>query len=379
MATPHTPDMLLRGLSRDRLLAVIRRAGGRPAARLGAWQSERLFGTGGGTHSSATFRLSGVLTDAGSARDWSLILKLFFSNDGAPRATHDWQRELNAYASGWLAGLPGGLHAPRTFGAEQLTDGVYALWLEDVGASSDWSPARAAQAARVLGAFNGAYLTGTPWPQGDWLSRDWLRQETGRVAPALARLAAPAEPLAARLFTRARRRALRRLHADRATLLDALDQLPQTLTHGDAYSRNLLWRGETLFAVDWMFAGVAPLGSELAALVWVTLAYADVDADEAEAFDAVVFRAYLDGLSEYGWRGHPDQPRLGFTAAVSFRYLSTMLYLFDMLSNPDAQATFLPSVTRTLPEMVRQWTLAGDYVDRRIVEAYRLTARRTLT
>ena len=42
-------------------------------------------------------------------------------------------------------------------------------------------------AARHLGSFNGAYLTGWPLPEQAWLRVDWLRSYVEEYAPAVVR------------------------------------------------------------------------------------------------------------------------------------------------------------------------------------------------
>jgi len=54
------------------------------------------------------------------------------------------------------------------------------------------------------------------------------------------------------------------LWAHRQELLDALDRLPQVLSHNDAFRRNLFLKSERLLAVDWAFLGPGPVGAELA-------------------------------------------------------------------------------------------------------------------
>src|SRR4029079_500712 len=120
---------------------------------------------------------------------------------------------------------------------------------------------RYALVARHLGRFNGAYLAETPLPDQPWLSRGWLRDfvaPSGRAVADLERLAdSGVSPLARQLCPPSVVVAITRLWTERDRFLAALDWLPQTFCHLDAFRRNLLIRagpaGEELVAIDWAY------------------------------------------------------------------------------------------------------------------------------
>src|SRR5262245_18431261 len=114
-----------------------------------------------GVEASGVYRVGGYGRDQGRTVPWSLILKVAASSahGGDPDGG---ARERHAYRSGLLGDLPGGLVAPRCLGAVAQPDGALWTWLEGIRESDGphWRLARYGLAARHLGQFNGAYLTG---------------------------------------------------------------------------------------------------------------------------------------------------------------------------------------------------------------------------
>jgi len=117
------------------------------------------------------------------------------------------------------------------------------------------------------------------------------------------------------------------LWAERDSFLRALDRLPQTFCHYDAYRRNLLTRrradgtDETV-AIDWNYVGIGGIGEEIVPLALATLMAGEVEVSRAEELESVAFEGYLDGLADAGWQGEPQEVRLGFTVGA-IRYVFT--------------------------------------------------------
>ena len=110
------------------------------------------------------------------------------------------------------------------------------------------------------------------------------------------------------------------LFRERQCVLHALEALPQTFCHQDAFHRNLLPREEQWVGIDWGYAGLAPVGSELAPLVAMGLGLGIVPSKQAHELDRVCFENYIRGLKQAGWDPNPRQVRLGFTATLFMRY-----------------------------------------------------------
>jgi hypothetical protein len=78
--------------------------------------------------------------------------------------------------------------------------------------------------------------------------------------------------------------------------------------------------GDQTVAIDWAFVGRGPIGADLNPLVWMSIVIAGVGADKMQELEETVFEGYLEGLREAGWRGDPQQVRLGYLAA-GLRYI----------------------------------------------------------
>ena len=95
-----------------------------------------------------------------------------------------------------------------------------------------------------------------------------LVEAAGPALAELERLAGPGRPpVLEPLYPPPVVAELRRLWDERERFLTALDRLPRTFCHHDAFRRNLLHRagpeGEELVAVDWAYAGHGAVGEEL--------------------------------------------------------------------------------------------------------------------
>jgi hypothetical protein len=305
----------------DALRRVVVRLLGDPVAEPVNPRCQRLVGGDG--QGLGVYRVSGSARVGDQAESWSAIAKVL--PDNARQPPEHWcysAREVLAYRSGLIADLPAGLDSPKYLADETDSAGRTCLWLEDLGSQDEsWSLERFACAARCLGRFNGAYLTGVAMPQVPWLSRHWLRGWLAEAAPAVQTLSAHrGDPLVRRVYPPDVMAGIEDLWSNRERLLNALDCLPRTLCHNDAFRRNLVWRGEQLVGLDWAFVGPGPIGAELSAFISATVAFAEVDLVERPAFEDAAVSGYLAGLHEVGWQGAADDVWLGYAATSALRY-----------------------------------------------------------
>ncbi len=322
----------LQALQQAALTPPVRRALGDDSAELVDWRVTLASGgVGGFLGLSDVYRVSGNALQSGEVVPWSLVLKVIRmpADDADPSAWSYWKWELLAYQSGLLADLPGGIEAPRCFGALEHPGGDGWLWLEHIEdeASGPWPLSRFGSAARRLGAFSGAYLVGHPLPSYPWLSSGWFRSRVTDSAPAVAEFPSVlSHPLVSRAYPAAVATRVVRLCAEVRWFLDTLDQLPQTFCHLDAHRRNLLLgRGldgdERLVAIDWAYSGIAPVGAELASPVAVSIITGEVDLNSIEDLEHTLFAGYMAGLGDVGWRGDPRLVRLGYTICVALHFV----------------------------------------------------------
>jgi hypothetical protein len=313
----------LDAINRASLTPLVRSALDRKTVEVSSWDYEQLHGGAGlGT---AIYRFSGEGHDRGQKVPWSFVLKtLCPAEDNANlSAWNYYRREADAYQSGRLDDLPGGLAAPRCFGVVEHPDGTCWIWLEDVAdeIGSQWPLEHYGLVARHAGQLNGAYLVERSLPSWSWLSSGWLRGYIALSAPAIPLIRDSLDhPLVRRSWPGDASARLFRLWEERNFFLDALNRLPQTLCHLDIFRRNLFARktadgGDQTVAIDWAFVGTGAIGEELVPLVLASVAFNEVGLDQAQALEDIVFDGYLEGLRDAGWRGDPRQARLGYTAA----------------------------------------------------------------
>lgn len=254
------------------------------------------------------------------------------------------------------------------------------MWLEDVEdeIGSHWPLEHYGVVARHAGQLNGAYLVERSTPFHPWLSSGWLQGYIALSTPAiplirkwldhpLVRCAWPGDD-SDRLF---------RLWEERSIYLAALDRLPQTLCHLDLFRRNLFARktaddkDETV-VINWAFVGRGAIGSEIVPLVLASVAFNEVDLDQAQMLEDIVFEGYLAGLDDAGWRGDPRQVRLGYTAAsLRFRFAElnrTMEIMLDESQHPFVERVFGHSVE----EIAGHWAQVGSLCDDLLDEAREL-------
>jgi hypothetical protein len=257
-------------------------------------------------------------------KPWSVVLKVLPIPDqeGDPSNLWYWKRELLAFESGLLARLPGPVAAPRYYGLLNFDQSI-GMWMEHIleTVSPRWTLNQYAIAARQLGQFNGAYLSGTSLPNNPWLSAGLFRTWFGGPLEEMEK--AWENPIVRQAFSGRLHERCRKLWEERERFYQVLDWLPQVFSHFDFHRRNLLMRQrpdgrDEVVAVDWAMCGIGALGGDLYSLIGMSMFLGEshlltVSAD----LDRIVFEAYLEGLELAGWKGNPDLVRLGYTAWIA--------------------------------------------------------------
>jgi hypothetical protein len=375
MSIENVPAMLV---NKETLTPVVRRILDDDTAQLGDWQLQHLQGgVGGGLGTTSVHRLDGQAKSTTGSVTWSVILKILNRHgDDNPAGSHYWRREADAYQSGVLDELPGRLRAPRCYAVtEEPNRGICLLWLENVKEDTyrKWDLTRYAQAARILGTFNGAYLSGKQYPNYPWLSVDWVRSNIRDMSPVIEELRRSLDnPFLKLAMPGDAPQMLLRLWEHRERLLDTLDTLPQTLCHHDAFRRNLLADKDEMVAIDWAFMGKGAVGEELAALVWVSLFFMEIPHPEARKLDATAFAAYLEGLRCAGWRGNQRCARLGYTIAMAMRRLVTIRHDLPKMLNQSRHAELQRMTGRSIDDIMEHFAAIGLFVEHLTAEAYDL-------
>ena len=229
---PNAAD--LTAIEQATLIPLVRRNLNSEVVQVGEWSFEPIRKGAGG---SRLYLFSGTGRDRDQDVSWTMYLKVIrpgesFSDPDAA------QREGLVYRSGLLDHLPGGIVAPRVFDVVTRSDDATWVWLEEIKEEieGEWPLERYGLAARHLGQFNGAYLAGQPLPTYPWLSPGWLRGLVARYGSGIESFFdASLPPWMERAFPADIRERTRSLWAGRETLLDALDRLPKTFCHMDAF------------------------------------------------------------------------------------------------------------------------------------------------
>ena len=292
-------------------------------AEVTTWHHAPLEGAFG--HAYGVFRFAGQARTGAKARAWAVVLKVIGPAEGShdPVAHDYWKREALAYASGLLDSLPGGLAAPRCLGVVEQPDQETWIWLEDVAEPEPaWPLERYGLAARHLGRFNGAYLTGWPLPDVPWLSTGPLRARVAMGEPGVPELRRLSRhPLFEGLMPGDSLDRCLALWAARERLMARIDALPRALCHNDAVRRNLAARQDAegspqTVALDWAAMGTGPLGAEIGPL-FRGLSFDVIGPDRIPDLDTIIFEGYVQGLRDAGWRGDRRLARFGYTAAAA--------------------------------------------------------------
>jgi Phosphotransferase enzyme family len=365
----------LSALTAPMLQTIVPRALGHAVDAIGDWHVRPL--SGGWESTTSIHLVSGHAHARGTTVPWHLVLKIIRATADRLDAQHwnYWKREPLAYQSGILSALPGGLAAPQVYAVVEHTDQSVWVWLEVITdtAESPWTLATYGVVAQQFGQFNGAYLTGRPAPTGAWVSHGWLRNYVTAYAPVIERLPSlEHHPLVSRAIPAHFVGDLVQLCTDRGRLLAALDQLPQTFCHLDAWRWNLFLtatpQGQPqVVAVDWAFVGVGALGQELAPLIFSNRS--------DPALEAHALHHYLMGLRAAGWHGDEQLVYLGYTATLALVYgLALIGFCVDALLDERQHAFLEQGFGESLDQLVVRYASWMEFALPRAEQARRLLA-----
>ena len=243
-----------------------------------------------------------------------------------PRHSRYWRREPLLYEHGLPRPyLAAGVRAPALLANLRRPSGEVALWLEHISgvAGRHWDASTYRAAARRLGRAQGVYLCGEPY--GDsrsggtypW-STDFLREFLASwddVDWSLASADAGDLPQpAGGHFPQPLRAEMRALYAEQERFLNWLDQLPRVICHHDVWPNNAFDTGGETVLVDWVFAGIGPVGCDAGNLVADSCFDLLHPASLLPELDEATFTGYREGLRDAGWGGDERLVRLGMCA-----------------------------------------------------------------
>ncbi len=331
----------------QQLAGIVAQALARPILRLGEWQVKPL--SGGLEEFNRVYLLSGQAHTHSGECAWLLVLKTMQcdpSNDAHPQATRYWKREAAFYQSGLLDDLSCSLVPPRCYQVSQQGDAMW-IWMEAIqdALPKPWPTDKYFEAARCLGCFNGAYLAGKPLPAEPWLARDWLSGYIELAVPNLHDLPQLRKnPFFHKTYADMSDDFILQAWERRGDFIKAMESLPQTFCHQDAFDGNLLWRRnaagqDQLVGLDWAYTGNAALGIELAPLVYMYFG-----SNRMQHYE-LCLRGYLSGLADAGCAADARQVRFASLVTIFYRYFygATLGELWNGLRD-EANHSFIASL-----------------------------------
>lgn len=338
-------------------------------------------GFGGGLGGTYLYRFRGHAQADAEVKEWSVVLKVIQARpDSAPDSTHYWKREYLLSQSDLLKDVPGRLSTFRTFGGVEYADEACWIWMEDLvdARAGTWPLEHYGTAARHLGQFNGAYLTGRAIPNELWLCKNWVRQIAKTTEGAVPRIhqMLNSPPIRAQ-FPPDSEAQFDRMWADRERFLTALEGLPQTFAHQDPVRGNLFTRrgmdgGYETVAIDWAFAGPAAIGMDAAVLLIIGLTFREFLAAAAPEAERLIFDQYVLGLRDAGWNGDERSVRLGFLASATCKYFEMLLLGSQFMADPAQSADVEAMLGYAYDDIVREFSGVFQFAMRLTEEARQL-------
>lgn len=367
------------------LTAVVRQEQRSPDFVLLDWSVEplshaKIIRTTGGL-----YHFHGHGEDGNGIRPWSVVLKIVNHPPGemcqSPREWCYWRRELLAFQSGMLGGLPDPVRAPRCYGVTERENGGW-LWMEYIAESTGrrWSLADFGRAAFQLGRSAAAYLNGRALPDAPWLGEPFFRSIFADGAWWAQHMATDtpesvwAHPLVQQGFSPELRRRILAVWADKYRFFDTLDRLPQLLCHNDCHRRNLMWRTaengqEELIVLDWAFCGPGGVGMDIGELVATSAYFFEYELSAIEEVERVVFQNYVAGLRAGGWMGDDRLARLGYTTCAALWMGVTLPGWTAIMLDPASGVDTLAMYGRPAEEVLAGWVTLTEFLLDRADEA----------
>jgi hypothetical protein len=147
--------------------------------------------------------------------------------------------------------------------------------------------------------------------------------------------------------------------AQRREALQILRRLPHVRSHQDLVARNVIARqsddADEHVLFDWALYGSAPLGAELAPLLFGSALLFEWTVEEALAALPPVVDAYLLGLQEAGWPQSREAVTLGLSLSAALRYVAWGGHRIEAALDPARHRWAEQTVGRPLPDIVARY------------------------
>jgi hypothetical protein len=251
-----------------------------------------------------------------------------------------WRAELDTRRQ-VLPVLPRGLRVPDIYYVDDLGEDRVAVWMEDIDVDpSPWSVETYARCAQLLGVLAARRTPDRPAGATDLPVGFAVRKLVESRRPMLTAVLADGcmwtDPQVRALVDEGYHRDLIRLHDLLPALLDEMDDLPQTLAHGDAAPANLLRprdEPDVFVAIDWSFGSPLPVGHDLGQLLVGDVEGDLVDPAMLPAIHDAILPAYCKGLDDGGLRVPVEAVRRGYVGGLACR-TAPFTFPFERLGEP---------------------------------------------
>lgn len=351
-------------------------------AQLKEWHCAPIHG--GVEALNAVFRCQGTAESGHKPVPWSLIAKITLKADESeqPEGYRYWKREALAYQSDFVKNLPEHLSAPQVYAIDESSESTVVIWMEDVKDDffGNWSLDGCESAAYQLGVFNGSYLSQKSLPDEDWITRDWLEKYVDHASPMVDFISNnPGYPLVKSLYGKTVPFILA-FWQIRTDLFRCLAKMPQVFCHQDTIKRNLFINQGRLTAIDWGYAGIAPLGTDLAPLIAYLPGLNEFPQDQVHEMDQVCFNAYLRGVKAINPHisGRFLRRSVLFTLLLRYLFGGNIGELFPALLDIETRDLTAKAFDKTVEDLSKKDVVSDQYYQAKIFEALKLMDIKTL-
>ena len=326
----------------DALLRIAARAAGVDHDAVTSWSTEPLTHRVENLTTKSLDRVRGVMDDGST---WSVVAKTLQPASASPMFTSvpvehhaqvledlRWLNEPDVYRSGLGTRLPVPLRMPAIHDIEVQGSDRLTIWMEDVDDVAPWDLARYRRTAEALGTLGGRRYGRDAEARFDLRPRDIARLFFGKIVHHDMPLHEADEfwdaPEISAVVDSEHRRDLLELATVVPLLLERLRSVPRGVCHGDATPDNFREPAAGgIVALDWSYAHVGELGSDLGQLLVGRFESGAARVDDVEPIARAVFDGYRAGLERSGADVDPALVETAWAVHLAIRSVFSALVL----------------------------------------------------
>lgn len=326
----------------DQRIQIAVRAAGVDHGAVASWSMAPLTHRVENLTTASLDRVHGVMDDGST---WSVVAKTLQPASASPmfafipiehhaQVLEDlrWLNEPDVYRCELGAQLPAPLRMPVIHHIEVRGSDRVTIWMEDVDDVAPWDLARYRRTAEALGALGGRWRGGDAEARFDLRPRDIAKLFFGKITHHDMPLQAADEfwdvPEISAVVDSKHRHDLLELAAAIPALLERLTLVPRGVCHGDATPDNFREPAVgDIVALDWSYAHVGELGSDLSQLFVGRFESGAASIDDVEPIAQTVFDGYCAGLVRSGAEVDPTLIEIAWAVHLAIRSVFSALIL----------------------------------------------------